>query len=657
MAADSHTDSDAQASAPRRDRRHFILGTAGHIDHGKTTLIKALTGTDTDRLPEEKQRGMTIELGFAELKADDVTFGIVDVPGHEKFVRTMVAGATGVDVALIVVAADDSVMPQTVEHVEIMDLLGVRHGVVALTKCDLADTELTDLVEGEIAELLAGTALKSAPIVRVSAVKRTGLDQLTRRLVEAAGKVARAEFDQPFRMHVDRVFTVAGRGTVVTGSVVSGRLHRGDSVDIWPVGARGRIREVQSHGAAAEWVEAGQRAAVNLQGVNRDTIARGCELAAVGSVEPVRLLDARLSCLKSHRQPIRNYSRLRLCLGTREVLARCVSLSGGALEPGETAYVQLRCAEPVTAMYGQRFIVRDENATRTAGGGLVLRAAQRRLSVRMADEIAGLRTLHEGEVLDRVAEVVRGKRFEPLDEGRVALAAGVSRAAVSTCLQRLTDSERVVTLEGIDRPVSVAFLEAFQRRTLGWLKSYHQQHPDEPGCLSETLAGWLERKSNAKGLGKVLLTRLIDSGEVKVMGRYVCLKEFAPSLSAQDEKVLARMLEAVNEAGFQPPSVGELATLTHSNRSRIEKLLKVACSLGQLVKVDGAIYLHAERDRELRDKVRALFDAQGPFTMSELRETLGSSRKYVVPIGEYLDRVGVTRRLGDKREVLSAEES
>ena len=657
MSGTNEQEKSAAQVQPVEGGRHFILGTAGHIDHGKTTLIKALTGTDTDRLPEEKRRGMTIELGFAELTMEDITFGIVDVPGHEKFVRTMVAGATGVDIGLIIVAADDSVMPQTVEHVEILSLLGIKRAIVAITKCDTAEKDMIDLVEEEVRELLSTTELSDIPIVRVSSTKMTGIDELRKKLLEAADGIEPEEFDQPFRMPIDRVFSVSGRGTVVTGSVVSGRLEPGETVDVWPTGKQVRIREVQTHGQNSNWVGAGQRAAVNLQGINREDIERGYELAAIDSIEPTRLLDVHFTCLASHKQAIKNNSRLRLCIGTREVLARCVILKGTSINAGESAYLQLRCRESVAATYGQRFILRDENAARTAGGGIILRAAKRRISWRMADELNGLEILNHGNAVQRVAEVLRSARFSLPSTEHIALAANVARADIPSLMQELQQDRKIVQLAENSVAVSADFLTAFEKRALNWLKGYHQSHADEPGCLTETLTGWLERKSLSKSFGKVLTARLVDSGEVKVMGRFVCLKEFAPALSKQDEKLLAQTLETFNQAGFQPPTSEELAKTLDSNKQRVEKLLKIACSTDQLVKVNNAIYLHVDREQELRDKVQELFLADGSFTMSQLRETLGASRKYVVPIGEYLDRIGFTRREGDTREVIQDAET
>ncbi len=633
-------------------RRYLILGTAGHIDHGKTTLIKACTGTNTDRLPEEKRRGMTIELGFAELSISDITFGIVDVPGHERFVRTMVSGATGVDVALIIVAADDSVMPQTREHVEILSLLGISRAVVAITKCDLVDEEMVQMVESDVCELLERNKFDNTPIVHVASTEGRGIEELKSKLLEVSRSVGHERMARAFRLPIDRVFTVPGRGTVVTGSVVSGRCELGESVAILPGDNRARIREIQTHGRMSTEIRAGQRGAVNLQGVNRDDLERGCELVASGTLAPSVRVDARITSLASHRQTIRNNSRLRLCLGTKEVIARCVILSAKTLEPGKDAYVQLRCREPVVAAFRQRFILRNENATGTIGGGIVLRTNARRVSVRMDADVKGLEVLHQGDEQSRIAEAVRYARFSTCNVSQLALATGTSINRAAQLLDDLVSDKSLLRLPGLEQPISSTFLSAFETRALRWLENYHRMHPDEPGCLAETLTGWLEQKSGSTSLGKTLGKRLIDSGHVKVMGRYVCLKQFAPALSRADETLLSTMLDLFRNAMFQPPTTEELTKTLNTNKQRVEKLLKVACSTQQLAKMNSTFHLHAEAESELHRKVRHLYSIGGPFTVSALREELGSSRKYVVPISEYLDRTGFTKRVGDARIVV-----
>jgi len=649
------TSANTIASQNTDTTRHVVLGTAGHIDHGKTSLVRALTGIDTDRLPEEKRRGMTIELGFAELRIADVAFGVVDVPGHEKFIRNMVAGATGIDVALIVVAADDSVMPQTIEHVEILDLLGVDAGVVAVTKRDLVDADMIGLVSAEINELLAGTRLSGAAVIPLSSTTGEGLEDLRAALGSAARRVAPRPVDRPFRMSVDRAFAIVGRGVVVTGSVQSGRLSAGDLVDILPVGRAARAREVQTHHRAATGVQAGERAAINLQGVELVEVPRGCELASPGVFAPTRWLDVELRCLASHPGPIRNHARLRVCLGTRELIARCVCLDHREVAPGESALVQLRFMEPVVATCGQRFIVRDENAARTAGGGIVLRAARRRISPRMTDEIDGLRRLRDADPAVRVAEVLRYHGFETPASESLSLAANVAAAEIAGILRDLETRGDLVRLAGVDHPLSAEFAAACTRRAAAWLSAWHARLPDQPGALLDTFTGQLERRGN-RAFARAILQRMLDAGTIRVLGRYVCMDEFAPALSAEDERVFASLLDCCRRAAFQPPTIDELAAQTGANRQRIERLVRIAASLEQIVRIEPAMVLHADWAAEIRRRARVLCTADGAFTVSQLRAALDTTRKYAVPLAEYLDRIGFTRRQGDVRVVVQMDE-
>ncbi len=637
--------------------KHLILGTAGHIDHGKTSLIEVLTGTNADRLPEEKRRGMTIELGFAQLRLNDsdclgdFSFGVVDVPGHERFVRTMVAGATGIDVALIVVAADDSVMPQTVEHIEILQLLGVSRAVVAINKCDLVDDSLAEFVEAEMAEMLDGTPLANAPMVRVSAIKQTGMEELRAAIIAQAEQVERVQTDLPFRMPIDRVFSVAGRGTVVTGSIISGSVQSGDTLELWPHGETVRVREVQSHGQTSDQSHAGQRTAINLQITGKTAPQRGDELAAVGAVRPTRLLDVRLECLSSHREPIKNHSRMRVCIAATEVMCRCVCLTGDRIDAGHSEYVQLRLAEPIVASYGQRFIVRDENAARTAGGGVILRAAPRRSSRNMSASIEGLKSLDTGDARQRIEERIRSARFELPTPKQLSLDTAVPQGDITDHIEALRKEKRLLPLTG-DRLISAAYLDEFVQRATAWIKRYHQIHPQEPGILEETLIGWLARKSGAVTLGKPLLEKLIATRDVRRIGRYACHVDFAPQLSRQDEKLLEQILSILETNKFAPPLLDALIKQVESNKARVDKLLKIAGSVGQVVRIDPSLYLHADTEARLRERVQQLFEQSGPFTVSSLREAIDSSRKYVVPFVEHLDRVGFTKRDGDVRTVL-----
>ena len=629
-------------------KRHYILGTAGHIDHGKTTLVKALTGTDTDRLPEERRRGMTIELGFADLTIGDICFGIVDVPGHERFVRTMVAGATGIDIALIVIAADDSVMPQTIEHVAILHLLGVSRAVVAVTKIDTVDSEMVELVIDDVRTLLADTALAQAAICPLSSVSGDGLAALKDAIVSAAKNVERTTARQPFRMAVDRVFTIQGRGTVVTGSVLRGEVSEGDTLDIWPRGDSCRVRGLQTHGAQLGAVARGQRAAINISGVDRDRIQRGCELATPSYLKPARMLDVRLDYLSSNDRPLKSTSVVRLEVSTSEIPARVVLLNERSLEPGASAFAQLRCGEPVTTVFRQRFIIRDENAVRTLGGGIVLRPDATRRRGDPGMEADRLERLLQGDDADRVEEVLRRARFTRPTDLELCARAGVEIEEMPEVVQRLKNEKRYGPVAGTETFAVPSACDDLAARLTAWLERHHRNHPELPGRLADSVLGWLERLT-MRSLARPLMDRFIKSGEIKRLGRFICAAAFAPKLAPADEKLLGALIEEIRKAKFQPPSVANAMATAPLDKKRRERLATLAVAMGELIQIDTKILLHADAERQLRKEVAEEIHREGGVSVARIRELLDSSRKFVVPFVEYLDRVGFTKRVGDQR--------
>lgn len=642
----------AESDTDRRTR-YLILGTAGHIDHGKTSLVRALTGTDTDRLPEEQRRGMTIELGFAELRIGSVLLGVVDVPGHERFVRTMVAGATGIDMALIVVAGDDSVMPQTVEHVEVLRLMGIGHAVIAISKIDMVDEAMLELVEDDVRTLLSDTPLADSPMVRVSSTTGAGIDELRDRLAAVARKVPHRDTSGPFRMAVDRVFTVQGRGTVVTGSVIRGEIRSGDTLEILPGGQRCRVRDMQSHGRTEESLRLGQRAALNLIGVDRDAVKRGHEIVTPDYVSGSIRIDATLDVLSTNRTPIPPFSRVRLCMGTREWPIRVVPISNNPIEPGGSEFVQLRADEPMYATFGQRFIVRQENGTRTVGGGMVLRPSAVRWSRKRDAERAALGVLAKGPERERLVQVLTECGFRELTPLRLSARTGIHPDGVETLLGELAARGQWVPIDGTDRKVAPAVVDALFDRADRWLERYHGTHPDEPGCHVDALTGWLERKS-AAGLGRKLIELYLQSKRAKIRGRFVCLAAFAPAMSARDERLYKSMLEAFATAAFQPPALEKLSERLDTDTKRLRRLVKLAVAAGELVEIDGAVLLSGENEARLRSVLADLIETDGGATVARVREKLDSSRKFVVPMLEYLDRVRFTAREGDLRVLCKA---
>lgn len=628
--------------------RHFILGTAGHIDHGKTSLVRALTGIDTDRLPEEKRRGMTIELGFANLTLGQTRFGIVDVPGHERFVRTMVAGATGIDLALIVVAADDSVMPQTREHIEILHLLGVSLGVVAVTKIDMVDKEMVELVMDDVQELLAGTSLEGSTILPVSSTTGEGLEKLKEALLSATREVIHKPVAPPFRMAIDRVFTIQGRGTVVTGSVLRGKVSEGDTIDVWPGQQACRVRGLQAHGKQADLLERGQRAAVNLSGIDRDHLARGVELATPGYLEPTRMIDVKLECLSSYGRHLKSTTLVRLELAAREVRARLILLEGSQLEPGASAYAQLRCGEWLTAAYGQRFILRDENAQRTIGGGVILRPLGLRRRGDVTLEQARLQQLEKGAEADRCEEVLRAARFNRPTDLQLCLRTGIELETIPHAIEYLIREKRYVPIGHTDIHTVPAALDDLRDRLIRWLDRFHRQHRELPGKPIDSVMGYLERMVG-RNLARPLFEIYQKKKVFKLLGRFACLPAFAPELSAADEKLLTAMVEEIRQGGFQPPLLDAMTLSPQGDKRRWQRLATLAVAMGELVNIAPKLYLHAEFEVKLREEVTDSINHNGGVTVAQVREKLNSSRKYVVPFLEYLDRCDFTQRTGDVR--------
>lgn len=629
---------------------HYILGTAGHIDHGKTSLVRILTGYDTDRLPEERKRGMTIELGFAPLDLGKAQFGIVDVPGHERFVRTMVAGATGIDIALIVVAADDSIMPQTREHVEILHLLGVSQAVVAVTKIDTVDSEMVELVVDDVRELLANTPLSRAPICPVSSTTGAGLDALRQAILDAAREVPQKPQGYPFRMAIDRVFVVQGRGTVVTGSVLCGSVEEGDTLEILPSGLTCRVRGLQSHGSEASQVGHGQRAAINVSGIDRSRIGRGMELATPGYLQPTQLVDVSVTCLESYDKAIKSTQTIRLEIGSGELHARIVLFENRSLPPGKTGFAQLRSGELFAATHGQRFILRDQNSQRTIGGGVVLQpVAKRRREGK--EQISRLTALLSGDPADRVEEILRELRFTKPTNDQLCARAAIAPHDADAILTVLIEDGRYVAIGNTGVYATPAARKDIENRMFRWLARFHRENPELPGRPAATVLGWLERLTD-RSIARALFEGFERDNVLKRLGKFVGLTSFAPKLSGADEKWLAAMVAEIKQGGFQPPLVDVLSSPGPADRKRRDRLLILATAFGDLVPIAPKLYLHADYEAALREKVAALIQSEDGVTVAQVREALDSSRKYVIPFLEYLDRVNFTKRSGDVRVLL-----
>src|SRR5713226_4428223 len=636
--------------------RDLILGTAGHIDHGKTSLVKALTGIDCDRLPEEKARGITIDIGFATLDLGEFRLGIVDVPGHERFIKNMLAGATGIDLAVLVVAADDSVMPQTREHLEILQLLGLRHGVIALTKSDLVDETTREVVELEIRELVHGSFLESAPIIRTSAQRGEGLDDLKAAIKEVCRKIEDRPGREWFRLGIDRSFIVQGHGTVVTGSATSGSLRVGDEVEWLPRGEKVRVRSLQNHDRPVEEVHRGQRAAINLAGVHHEDVIRGQEVAASGYLVPSRVLTVRLHCLADVKRPIKHRAPIRFHLGTSEIMGTLALLDSDAIEPGGWGLAQVFLEEPATATWGQPFVIRGPSATQTLGGGQVLQPVAKKIRRRHVEMLERIERLWSGDADQRAltvawfggfagfspADLVRGANIDP-DEAQPLIARLKARG----------DLVEVATGQARRLLLHADMLKELDTRILQVLTRLHEEFPLMSSHDRQRVQSQLDYVGD-EVLVHAAVDRLIEKKQLVGDLRRVGRADFKPKLGANLRKLKDKMVAAFQEARFQPPDPASFAGQAGGNAANLKDLFDVCVAEGLLVQIADDLYLHSDVESAMRQRITARLLSGPPMAVSEARDLLGTTRKYAVPLCEYLDKIGMTKREGDLR-FLAAE--
>jgi selenocysteine-specific elongation factor len=630
-----------------------VIGTAGHVDHGKTALVRALTGVDTDRLPEEKRRGISIDLGFAELVLPSGRHAaIVDVPGHERFIRNMLAGASGIDLALLVVAADEGVMPQTREHAEITWLLGVTDAVVALSKADLAQDDWLALVGEDVRAFLRDTPFASAPVLPVSAQTGQGLPALRQALDDALAGARRRQNRGPARMAIDRVFSVPGFGTVVTGTLTSGAVAVEDHLELLPRGGMVRLRGLQVHGRPVARASAGQRVAANLAGIARADVRRGHVLAAQGSLGTAERLAVRLHTLPGNASPLKNGQRLHLHLGTAEVLCRATLLADDALDPGASGYALLRLEQPVASGAGDRFILRSYSPVRTVGGGLVLEVGRHFRRHRVAD-LEDLALIEQGDPAELLLAAFSGR---PQTVAAAARRAGLPPGEAQPHVDALEAAGRLVALGGTaDAALYMAEGDWADMRAsvLRALEAYHARYPLRSGMPRGELRGTAMANLDARETA-VALTRLAAAGEVRADGERVALAGHAPTLRGALADVAERLVDQLRTAGLQPrPVTAALAAAGWvGDEAERGELLAHLVDTGRLMRVDPTLYFATEAMREAVDRVRAYLGEHGTATVAELRDLLGISRKYAVPLAEYLDGIHVTRREGDARRLV-----
>ncbi|PKN25650.1 MAG: selenocysteine-specific translation elongation factor [Deltaproteobacteria bacterium HGW-Deltaproteobacteria-21] len=627
--------------------KQIILGTAGHIDHGKTTLVKALTGIDTDRLKEEKARGITIELGFAHLELPGgQMLGIVDVPGHEKFVKNMVAGATGIDLVALVIAADEGVMPQTREHLEICQLLRVRSGLVILTKVDLVDSDWLELVKEDVSNFLSGTFLAGAPVIEVSSTTGRGIDELLKTLDLLVKGVAERDTGSFFRLPIDRVFTMKGFGTVVTGTTISGQIDLGEEATIYPKDVTSKIRGIQVHNREVTRVSAGLRTAINLQGVEKAEIERGDVLAAKDSLRATQLADVTLDLLKSAPRKLKHRAKVRFHTGTSEIISTILLLDRDELNPGETCFAQIRLEKPTLLLARDRYVIRSYSPVRAIGGGEVLNALPERRKRRAEKSLSELKTLSRGDLNEITEQFVHTGRFRGMEQSALPFLTNTSRKRLDEVLKKLLAQKKVILYDrekgGL---IHSEYLQAARDEITSTLERYHRENPLREGFHKEELRSRTAGLRNPK-LFQFLISQLTNEGVVVQEKETLRLGSHKVTLAADQQQVRRRIEEIYLKGGLQPPYFKEIKDEFAGGGPDV---LQVMLKEGVLIKVKEDLFFHRDVLAELRSRLIEHLREKGEIDTPQFKEMTNVSRKYTIPLLEYFDISQVTVRVGDKR--------
>ena len=630
----------------------IVVGTAGHIDHGKSSLVRALTGIDPDRLKEEKARGITIELGFAHATIGETRVAFVDVPGHERFVRTMLAGVGGIDCVMLIVAADESVMPQTREHFDICRLLRIPRGIVVITKADLADDETRALVHQDIADLVKGSFLEGAPVVEVSSTTGAGLDTLRAQITEQAQATGERPATGAARLPIDRAFSMKGFGTVVTGTLVSGRITENEELVVLPQGRRVKVRGIQVHGRAAPDAVAGQRTAINLGGVDIDEVSRGETLAAAGALSVTRRVDAEIDLLPSAK-PLKHGARVRLHNGTSEVLGR-ISIAGTATEiaSGSSSPVRVRLEQPAVLTRHDRFIIRAYSPPVTIGGGIVLDPAPTRPGIRSAEGRASLERLRAaaGDDVAPIAAMIDAAGLQGIEKSALVARAGVAPRSVEALIRQL--EARGIVLAG-DRLVMKTHLAKAGEAVLTHVAVFHKAQPSSEGLPREEAREKFFRRVDPAIFEQVL--GALKNRKALVGTDRLALPAHRVTVAGADDRVRDAIINAYRSGGLKPPDAASVETAAGAPKAVVDKVTTILVREKVLVKLDTIVF-HAEALQQLKNEVAALKNSapggRATVDVASFKDKYGVSRKFAIPLLEYLDRERVTRRTGDVRLVL-----
>lgn len=631
--------------------KHVIIGTAGHVDHGKTLLIKALTGIDTDRLVEEKKRGITIELGFAHLDWPDGTqAGIVDVPGHEKFIKNMLAGAGGIDLAMLIIAADDGVMPQTVEHLDILTLLGVKDGLIVITKADTVDPEWLEMMQEEIREKTEGSFLEGKPMVAVSAYTGQGIPELKEMLRELVLKAEDKNLRAPFRLPIDRVFSVDGFGTVVTGTLIEGSVCEGDSAVLVPSGIETKIRNLQVHGKNVDTAYAGQRVAINLANLKKADIQRGDAVVKPGSLKISRMLDVRLQNLKHAGRIIRNDSQVHLYHGAAVLLAKVILIGREELKPGENCYAQLRLTEPIASKKGDRFVIRFFSPLETIGGGVILDENPRRYKRSNTQAENALKIKESGTSRDQTIQVLTefGRHLPSVSE--IAAKLHTEESVVLEELQDLCSTGQIrEILPG--RYIAAASMDEIWTECYAILQPYHIKNPLHAGIKASELRQKLFKATGFE-CADALLDALREEGKIRYVGERCALIDHKVVLTKRQKAIAERLISIYQQTKVDTPLTDDVIMMfPPAERADVKPVLESLCTSGELVMLAPHITWHTETYERVFFLAKTYFESNETLTLAQFRDLLDSSRKYALAVLEYYDKNRYTRKDGESRRL------
>ncbi|NFV12712.1 selenocysteine-specific translation elongation factor [Clostridium sporogenes] len=630
---------------------NIIIGTAGHIDHGKTTLIKALTGRETDTLREEKDRGISINLGFTFFDLPSgKRAGIVDVPGHEKFIKNMLAGVSGIDLVLMVIAADEGIMPQTKEHLEILQLLNVNKGIIVLTKTDMVDPEWLDMVKEDLREELKDTFLESADIYPVSSKTKEGIDDLIKAIDTMTENIETKDVHGHFRLPVDRVFSVTGFGTVVTGTVISGSIKEGQTVEVYPSKLVTKVRGIQVHDEPTKIAEAGQRCAINLSNIKKNDVDRGDVVSIQNLMEPSMMIDCKLYYLKSAAKPLENRQRVRLYHGTSEIICRVIILDKECLNPGEEGYVQLRLEKPITCQRNDRYVIRSYSPMVTIAGGSIIDPLPKKAKRFNEKYIEELRLKESGDTSNIIEKIIEKLSDKFPNEGDILKALGKNEENISDEIEELIRLQKIVSFSNGDKKVytHINYIDKKVKEMVSILKEFHEKNPLKWGVSKEEIRiRVLGKDIKQKTYDKFL--ELLESKElIKIHGKYISEYDFNVEFNKQQMDIYDRIIASYKKGKYSPPKYEELIS-QEQNVIEFKRVYEAILEEGTLFKVNEDCILLTSDYNEAKEKVKKHIEDNGKITVAEFRDMMDTSRKYSLAILEHFDGIKFTKRNGDER--------